>query len=240
MSEYVMSEYAMAANGRHDRKFYTGMTIAAAIVVFIGFAPTFYLKPFFSASPLSLLVTVHGVIFTTWMAVFITQATLVAKGRTDLHRRLGIAAAVIAAAMVVVGVMTGIASTAHRVALVNGPAPLPFLAIPLFAIVTFGILAGTGLCLRRHSEAHKRLMVMATIAILGAAITRFPFPHTRLVTFVIVDIFILACVLYDVVSRRRVHPVYIWGGLAILASQSFQGAISRTDAWISFARWLTT
>jgi uncharacterized membrane protein YozB (DUF420 family) len=231
----------MAASRQSGRKFYIGMAIAIAITVFIGFAPTFYLKPFLGSPPLRLLVIVHGFVFTAWIAVFVAQATLVAKGRTDLHRRVGIAGAVIAAALIVVGLMTAISAAARGVAPPGAPPALSFFAIPFFAIVLFTILAGTGLYLRGNSEAHKRLMLLATIAIFGAAVARLPLPFPPIppVFFAISDMFILAGVIYDVRTRGRVHPAYVWGGLLILVSQPLQLILSGTDAWLAFARWLT-
>ena len=71
--------------------FYSGMAIAAAVVVFAGFAPTYFLKPAFGGPPLPPLLHVHGLIFTSWMVLFIVQARLIAGRRTPLHRRLGVA-----------------------------------------------------------------------------------------------------------------------------------------------------
>ncbi|MSP68149.1 MAG: hypothetical protein EXQ96_08710 [Alphaproteobacteria bacterium] len=224
-----------------DRKFYSGMAIAFAVTVLVGFTPTFYLKPFLGAPPLSLLVTVHCFVFTAWIALVVTQATLVAKGRVDLHRRLGVFGAVLALAVIVVGLMTAISAAARGVAPPGAPPSLSFLVIPFTAIVLFTILVGAALYLRGNSEAHKRLMILATIAILGAAIARLPLPVAPIppVFFAIADLFILAGVAYDLITRGRVHPAYIWGGLLILASQPLQLFMAGTDAWLSFARWLT-
>jgi hypothetical protein len=236
-----MSEHPMTAHQRRDRKFFTFMAIALALTVFVGFAPTFYLKPFFGGPPLRLLVVVHGCVFTAWIAVFVTQAVLVAKGRTDLHRRLGVAGAVIAATLTVVGLMTAISAAARGVAPPGVPSPLSFFAIPFFAIVMFTIFVGAGLYLRGNSETHKRLMLLGTIEILGAAVARLPLPWPPIppVFFALTDMFVLAGVIYDVATRGRVHRAYVWGGLLILVSQPLQLIISGTDAWLAFVRWLT-
>ena len=78
--------------GLHDRQFYTGMALAAAVVVFVGFAPTYFLRGSDQSTPLPTYLHVHGFLFTTWIALFIAQTSLVAARRTDLHRRLGWAA----------------------------------------------------------------------------------------------------------------------------------------------------
>ena len=52
------------AAARNDRPFYTGMSVASVITVFVGFAPTYYLKGYFGAAPLAPLVHLHGLVFT--------------------------------------------------------------------------------------------------------------------------------------------------------------------------------
>ena len=43
----------------------------------------------------------------------------------------------------------------------------------------------------------------------------------------------------DLLARRRVHPIDVWGGLMILASFPLTLAIGHTAVWHSFAVWLT-
>ena len=52
-----------------------------------------------------------------------------------------------------------------------------------------------------------------------------------------VDLFLLPVVIWDLVSRRRMHPVTLWGGLAIVANQELCWALAGTDAWLAFAGW---
>src|SRR6516162_2932141 len=98
---------------RRDRHFFTGMALVAAFTVFIGFAPTYYLKNVTGAPPLPPLVHVHGLLFTAWIILLMAQTSLVAMKRTDLHRRLGIAGAVLAGLMTVVAYVTAL-SALHR------------------------------------------------------------------------------------------------------------------------------
>src|SRR5436853_5928629 len=75
---------------RRDRLFFIGMAVATAVATFIGFYPTYYLKAWWSTPVLPPLVHLHGILFTEWIVLLIAQTSLVAVGRTDLHRRLGI------------------------------------------------------------------------------------------------------------------------------------------------------
>jgi hypothetical protein len=223
--------------------FYLAAAILAALLAVLGFAQTYYLKLFFDTPPLSLLLHVHAAIFTSWLLLFIAQTTLVAVHRVDLHRRLGIAGAVLAVLMVVVGILTAIdaARLGHAP---FGIAPLAFLAIPVIAVALFAILAGAGLYYRRRSrEAHKRLMLLATISLITPPISRLPFgiiqKYGPPAFFGLTDLILLACIVYDTIKHRRLHPAMAWGGLLFLASQPARLAISHTQAWLAFAHWLT-
>lgn len=229
-----------------DRTFFTGMAVAMAVAVFVGFAPTFYLRLWFhrptlnGAVDLSPLAYVHGVLFSGWVMLFIAQTSLVAARRVDIHRRLGLAGVAMAAMMVIVGTTTAIA-TAARGAGPPGVDPLVFLAVPLGDMVLFTPLVAAAFWLRRNKEAHKRLMLLAFISLLAAAVARWPGvqPLGPLAYFGLSYLFIVAGVVYDLATRQRIHPAYIWGGLFMVLSVPLRLWISRTNAWHSFAEFLT-
>jgi len=231
-----------SAGRRREHLFYIGMAIAVAATVFAGFAPTYYLRPVFGAPPLIPLLHLHGLVFTSWLVLLLTQTTLVAANRTDVHRRLGIAGAVIAVLMVVVGTMTAIIRAKQGAAPPGGPPPLVFLAIPLGDMLVFSSLVGAGFYFRRRPDVHKRLMLLATISILAAAIARLPLGILKAgppAFFGLTDLFIVACLLYDLISRGRIHRATALGGLVIVASQPLRLMLAGTSAWMSFATWLT-
>ena len=89
---------AAVRTGRRTRRFYVGMAIAIAITVFAGFSRSYFLKAWYGTPELSRLLHVHGLVFTTWVLFFLAQTTLVASGKTYLHRRMGIGGAALAAA----------------------------------------------------------------------------------------------------------------------------------------------
>jgi hypothetical protein len=222
---------------RNDRLFYMGMSFAILVTVFVGFAPTYYLKGYFHAAPLTPLAHLHGVVFTGWILLFATQTALVAARRVDLHRRFGVIGAAVGGLLVVVGLTIAIVSARRNFAAGNDGA-LTFLAIPLGDMCVFLILAMAGIHYRRRRETHKRLMLLATVSILDAAIARWPLAFIAagpVAFFGITDLFVVAGPAYDFGSRGRVHPAYVWGGLLILTSQPLRLAIARTDAWLAFA-----
>jgi predicted membrane protein len=236
-----MAVHTGLAVARRRRRFYTGMALAIALTVFAGFAPTYYLRPYFQSTPLGGLLHLHGVVFSAWVLLLTVQSTLIAAGRTALHRRLGVAGVVLAALLVVVGTATSIERARKGVGPLGVP-PLSFLAVPFFDMVVFTGLAAVGLWHRRRADIHKRLLTLATISLLGAPIARLPFGAAVVGlpgVFAIADLFLVACIAYDLTTLRRVHPATVWGGLAIVISQPLRLAISGTGLWLGFARWLT-
>jgi hypothetical protein len=234
---------AALATRRRTRRFYVGMAIAITITVFAGFSRSYFLKSWYGTPELSRLLHVHGLVFTAWVLFFLSQAVLVATGRTYLHRRMGIGGAVLAALVVIVGTAVAITRAKTGVSPIPGVPALAFFAIPLFDMVVFAVLVGTALYFRRRLEAHKRLMTLSMISLLAAPIARLNFPLLPPgppTFFGLADLFIVALLVYDLSTRGKVHPATIWGGLFIVASQPLRLMISGTQPWLAFASWLTS
>jgi uncharacterized membrane protein YozB (DUF420 family) len=100
---------AATGSRRSDRNFYTAIALGAALIVFAGFARTYFLRPAFYGLPLSALLHLHGLVTTLWFVVFFLQVRFVAAQRVDLHRRLGLAAAFLAPAIFLLGLVALIA-----------------------------------------------------------------------------------------------------------------------------------
>ena len=233
--------HVVPSSRRLERVFFTSMAAAMAITVFAGFARTYYLKPLFGTPQLTPLLHLHGIVFTSWILLFITQTTLVAGNRTRVHRRLGIVGAVIATLMVIIGTGTAIYRAASGPTQLTGPDPLVFLVVPLGDMLLFSTLVVAGFYFRRRPDVHKRMMLFATVAILPAAVARLPgvVQYGPLAFFGLADLFIVACLAYDLVVRRRVHRATVLGGLLIIVSQPLRLMIGGTGAWLTFATWLT-
>jgi hypothetical protein len=50
--------------------------------------------------------------------------------------------------------------------------------------------------------------------------------------------FVIVAMIHDWLSRRRVHPIYIWGGVILFISGPLRAVIGKSAAWESFARML--
>jgi hypothetical protein len=232
---------------KYDRVFYGGMGVLLAAIAIAGFAPTFYLRSWFGAPPtvagtteLTPLAQLHGSIFTAWMVLFIVQTSLIASRRVNVHRRLGIAGAVLAAVMIAIGWMTAIAA-ARRGATPPGTDPLSFLVVPIFDITLFAGFVAAALIRRRDKETHKRLMLLAYISMIGAGVARLPgmLPYGPFVFFGIAYGLSLLGVAYDQWSRGRIHRVYYWGIALLVLSVPGRLLLSTTAAWRSFAEFVT-
>lgn len=225
-----------------DRAIYTWAALAAVIIVFAGFARTYYLKNVFGAPALTGLVHLHGLVMTTWFVLFAVQVWLVSAHRVDLHRRLGVFGGLLAVLILGVGTVTAI--TAARLGHSPGPPPLVFLTIPLGDMVVFAVLMSLGLGYRQKPQVHKRLMLLTSLGMLTAAIARIPldFLHNAGLPayFGTLDLLILACVSFDTVRHRRLHPALGWGFLFIIASQAFRFWLAGTPQWLQIATWLTS
>jgi hypothetical protein len=219
--------------------FFIALPVAMLAAVVAGFAPTYYLKAFYGTPALSPLFHVHGLLFTAWMLLLILQPALVAARRVDVHRRIGLGGAVLAAAMTVIAVPVSI-DLGQRGAAPPGVPPLVFLVVPLATVVVFPALVGAALYWRRHAAAHKRLMLIATLELIPAGFGRLPIlaPFGPLGFFGAADVFLLAIVGYDLATRRRIHPATLAGGLFLVGSQVGRFMIAGTEAWQTFARWL--
>jgi hypothetical protein len=162
---------------RSDNLFFSSMAVAILLSVCVGFARTYYLAGMFKAPLPNLLIHVHGAVFSCWIILLMIQTSVVAARRLDVHRRVGLLGFVLACLMVVLGLL---AATDFEVRhFVPGEAGMrirAFYTIPLSAMLSFAILVYFAFRHRFNPAAHKRLILIATIAILDAAFQRWPMP----------------------------------------------------------------
>ena len=235
------------AEAAYDRVFYGGMGVLLAAITLVGFGPTFYFRWWFGptatvtgTTTLSPLTYFHGALFSAWVVLFIVQTSLIAARRVALHRRLGVAGAVLAALMVVVGLSTAFAA-AGRGAAPPGIDSLTFLVVPVFDMLLFAAFVTAAVVRRRDKEAHKRLMLLGYLAIIPASTARLPglLPYGPLLFFGLAYGLSFLGAGYDYWSRGRVSRVYWWGIPILLLSVPIRLALSTTGAWRSFAQFVT-
>jgi hypothetical protein len=222
-----------------DRRLAIVIAVFMPLVVLIGFARSYYLKTLFGFPPLpSLLVHIHGVIMTAWVALFAVQVGLVASHRTRLHMKLGILGSVLALLVFVVGILTSLAAAARGSA-IPGWEPLRFVIVPLGDTLAFGALVGAALYYRRKLDIHKRLMLLSALNMLPAAVARIPLDFIQsngaLAFYGLPDLCVVALVAYDTIKQRRLHPAYFWGSILLIASHPLRIMFAHTDIWLRIA-----
>lgn len=219
---------------------YTAAAVLALLVVFTGFARTFYLKGLYGTPELPALPIIHGLVMSCWFILFLIQTRLVASGQIKTHRLLGALSGILATAMVILGV--SLAIWAARRGHTPGPPPILFTIIPFSSILGFLILISCGFYFRNRKETHKRLMLLASLAMLDAAVARIPldFVHNGgpLVYFGLVNLLILVCVAIDTIQKRRLHPAFGWGAGLLLLSVPLRLWLMGTPAYLAFATWV--
>lgn len=226
--------------GKSDRLFFSGMALASAVISFHGFLPTYFYRSA-ELPPLTPLYQLHGAVFTAWILLLVAQTTLVAGGRADIHRKLGMAGAIFAAVVFGMGVAVSVETLRRNGMLpvgVMGPryAPHQLFAIAIGDMIAFGVLVGAAVLQRQHPDTHKRLMLLATISLLNGAIGRLLRQYglggpPNL--FYGTDVLVLALVVFDLVARGRVHRATLWGG-AMVAGQAT--AVLRGGSYTTLAR----
>lgn len=231
-----------------ERRFYSRMAIALVVVMFLGFAPSFYLRDIVPSYPrpnpsLPPTVIAHGIVFTLWMFLIVAQTQLISARKHAVHMKLGVATILLGILLIPIMYLTAV----WQVSRANQPPftdPLTWTIVPLAVIVPFAILLWNGWSHRRNAQWHKRMMLSAAILIIaGPGIGRLPIvPPTRLGFTIILLLGLVLFVplaLWDRRSQGRVHPA-TWLGFAMGAITSVVPIIvfwTGVD-WASIARKL--
>ncbi|OKO83647.1 hypothetical protein [Bradyrhizobium sp. AS23.2] len=230
------------------RNFYLHMSLACAATALLGFAPTYWVplaKGTLSASP---VIHFHGLLFSTWSVYFVIQTWLAASGRVVNHRALGIVGVSLATAMTIFGFLASVHVMKHSAALGQQDAGIGFSIVPMSGIAFFAVVFVLAIMNTRRPEIHKRLMLLAAVSILDAPIARWfmtflappgqPGPPPVSVTIapaVVASLLLVVAMVRDWRTEGRVHPVYIYGTLALLAVKVLNWPVSETAAWHAFA-----
>jgi hypothetical protein len=233
---------------RRDR-FFLGMSIAFLLLALSGFTPTLYLRPFFDVPDIPAYLYLHGAVLTCWFLWLVLQTSLVAAHRTDIHRRIGLAGAVLGVGVVMAGLMATLLVVPRLPALgVDLESEMAFASIVVIgnigSLFAFSALLTTAILLRRRSEVHKRLMLLASFNVIGPAFSRIsywpvfdwieeePFFSASML------IFFAVMLVHDLIVRRRIHMATAAGILFTIVTLVVAGVISGTEFGHSFVRSL--
>jgi hypothetical protein len=224
-----------------ERAFFVGMAILLCVIVFIGFSPTYFGAGLLRAPLPSPILHFHGAVFTLWMLLFLVQSALISARRVAWHRSLGVVAFCLPPLMIVLGVIAAVDALGRKVS-IGGLDPATSSAIPLLGIAAFTIVIFASWRTRRKPDSHKRLILLATIGLVEAALGRFPWaqmgmpPAAGPVTGL--GVLILLVIAYDLISLRRMHRSTMWAAPLTFILGALAVPIGMTHAWHSFAAFL--
>jgi hypothetical protein len=239
---------ADAAAGSRAKYFYFYMALSCAAVAFLGFAPTYWLPMAgrtFKASP---IIHVHGLVFFSWTLYFCFQTWLAASGKIARHRSIGLIGISFATAMTIFGTLATINQMKVAAALGLRDEGIAFAIVPFSGIAFFAVVFTLAITAVRRPESHKRLMLLAGISILDAAVARWfltflappgpPGPPPVIVTIppaLIAYLLLVVAMVFDWRATGRPHRVYVAGLAVLVAIKLLSLPVSTTALWHSFA-----
>src|SRR4051812_40101149 len=228
-----------------ERKFYRRMAIFLVVIVFIGFAPSFYLRNIVPSYPrpnptLPPAIIFHGLMFTLWMALLVIQTQLVSTRRVETHMKLGKAAMLLAIALIPIMYVTavwGVARESHP----PFTDALNWTAIPLAVIPAFSFLIYEAWRRRREAQWHKRLVLSATILfVAGPGFSRIPLAPPSFWGFtaqLLVGTTLIFAPLFfwDRRTQGKIHPATLTGYAVATATAVVPLALIYTNSWAGIA-----
>jgi len=245
-------------SSRRRTWFYVGMALVMLACMAVGFAPTFYLRPYFERIDLSgtrelpTHLVIHGFLLTAWFLLFFVQTLLVARGATEAHRRLGVYGGFLAVAVVAASAVTVMREPARTLAAAASKDPNFFFVVVhaflagILSLVLFAGFVGLGIYFRRRPATHKRLMLLASLQIIGPAFSiARPLGGALqpLMPFVPVGLAVIllplsAMFVRDLVEFRRPQRATVWGAVVTIFGLLLGGVLTATDAAQSLVRSL--
>jgi hypothetical protein len=252
----LLSPIALPRSRDDERQFYVRMAYVCALVAIAGFIPTYWApvaSQTFSGAP---ILHVHGLLFSAWPVLFITQARLAVAGRFEHHRAIGFAGISLATAMVFVGVVVVIHSLDVGISGGYEPQARAFAIVPLSIMVSFAGLVAGAMANVRRPDVHMRLMLAASITILPPALARILFlllasegmaapgqgePPT--VAFALAPSFLansllIIAMIHDWRKRGGVHSAYVTAGVFLVVVQIGRIPFSASTTWHAITSWL--
>ena len=228
------------ANRRADDIFFTAMSFLMLAIILIGFAPSYFLKGAVLAHLPSLLVHLHGAVFSSWIILFVVQSCLVSAGNIRLHRKLGVLGSVLATLMVILGPLAVFSAMRRGAVIPSFFTPASFLVENVLGMVIFGIYVAIAIWQQNNPPVHKRLLLIANAMLMSPALGRMTFPvilHYPFLVGVIPVAMVASVFVFDLFTRKRLLAVTVVGGLLFMAFPPFAGCIARTQLAQNVTSW---
>jgi uncharacterized membrane protein YozB (DUF420 family) len=248
MASRSSTRAAFAAYHRHDRAMIAGVVFAIWLAIVAGFGIDIVKRAHHGQLSFPLIIHLHAMAYGSWLLLLAAQVFLVRTKRPAVHRRLGLAALVLLPLMLVLGPAAAISQVAT-----NPYMPDRWIAwLSVQFTNAFGSVAllTAGFFRRRDSAAHKRLMLMGTIAVTEPGFSRIWAPLLEAAwgegylpfyfsTYIGTFLLVLALGAYDLATRRRLHPAYIGAALWIFANEALATWLFYQPFWLAWMKGMT-
>lgn len=248
MTSRISGRAGFAAYHRYDRAMIAVVVFAIWLAIVVGFGIDMVKRAHHGQLSFPLIIHLHAVAYGSWLLLLAAQVWLVRTRRTDVHRQLGLAVLILLPLMLVLGPAAAISQVAG-----NPYMPdrwIAWLSVQLTNAVGSAVLLGAGFLMRRNPAAHKRLMLMGTIAVTEPGFSRIwepllaarwgegylPFYFS---TYIGTFLLVIAVGLYDVATRRRLHPAYVGAALWIFANEALAAWLFYQPFWLAWMKEMT-
>ena len=228
---------------RAPRRIYVALSLLCAAIVLVGFWPSYFGALTAGSVDRPAFIHFHAVVYVGWLAIFIAQTVFAATGRINTHMALGRFAIGYGVLVIAAGLVAAFGMFTLRVRAGDLVAAQARLVGPLLDMVVFAPMFAAAVYYRRRPELHKRLMIVATTALLIAAVGRMPFlgDSDLVLEHVIWSAPILVGMAHDFWRRRLVHPVYVLGLVVLLLEgRAMRLFLRDTETWRDITAWLAT
>jgi hypothetical protein len=222
----------VAASTQRGRYFFVIMAAIFPVISLVGFIPS-YVAMNAGEFKIHWSAHVHGALMLGWLIIYILQSWLALKGNFKFHRALGLYAVALG---IIIWCSMGVAS-AH--ALIGNAVPadsflFDILLVQLYIMQVFGLFFTWGILVRKNGAAHKRLLFLATLVLMQAAIDRIHLLQAGPLPFVCLDLFLIPLFIYDKITLKRIHPITWTGLLVYIVAQVTVIATFGSLAWHTF------
>ena len=258
----LTSDNASVAKRRTSDPFFLGAAIALLAIVIIGFAPSLYMRFAFDPTPIPMYLHLHGMILTGWFVLLILQAGLIQTGKAAVHRKLGYFVASYAVLVIVGSLMATFNAVPRELAAgitfetnmaevdaaMGGDLTyLQFISGVVWnnvlSVVCFAILVALAVHYRRDAAVHKRLILVATVGMMGPPLARIsraeilggeqgPFIPLAMLTMLVL---VLA---HDKVSLGKTHRASVASSIFMIILFSSSGVLANSEFGLEFVRSL--
>jgi hypothetical protein len=228
-----------------DRVFFGFMTLVMIATILLGFRGTYFPLGPKPAALASLIIVVHGALFSTFLALFLVQVAFVSARKVRWHMKLGLWLFGLAAVMIPIGVLA--AANEVKRDLAAGPPytlgvdPVSFSIVSVNGMFMFGTLMAASYIRRRNPAAHKRLALYAVISMMNAGSDRWPWDtwgineHWSVWYYTLL---LLLPIAYDLISLRKVHRATLIAAPYVWLLYTLQIPFGHTAAWHAVSNYM--